>query len=181
MERTFGKLSRAGYEKTSEFTGYPPNDGAYNCIAWAASDPHHFWWPQPDVDWPIWAKRVTSIPAFVEAFKWLGYRVCKDSRLQFGYEKVALYAIGSDPKHMARQLRDGRWTSKCGGAEDITHFTLDALESYGPPPQGQYGRPVLYMRRPIPLGWFVRFIQWLEWQTESRLWERLGAFLWKEP
>jgi len=64
--------------------------------------------------------------------------------------------------HMARQLADGTWTSKCGGNEDITHFTLDALESYGP-----YGCPVLYMRRLIPVSWFVWFIQWAEWKFES--------------
>lgn len=80
---------------------------------------------------------------------------------------------------MARQLRDGTWTSKCGGAEDITHFTLDALESYGPHPKGNYGTPVLYMKRFVVISWFVRFLQWIEWKVESCIWERLGSIMWK--
>lgn len=66
---------------------------------------------------------------------------------------------------MARQLRDGTWTSKLGAEEDITHFTLDALESYGIP-FGEYGDPVLYMRRFIPISWPVRGIQYLHWKFE---------------
>ena len=180
LEQSFDKLVAAGYERTSDSTGYPPNDGAYNCIAWAASDPHHFWWPQPDADWPFWSRRVETIPSFVMAFRGLGYFRCNNSRVEFWFEKVALYADGNSPKHMARQLRDGTWTSKCGGAEDITHFTLDALESYGPlPHKGHYGSPVLYMKRFILTSWIVRFVQWLEWRIESSIWERLGSLLWK--
>jgi hypothetical protein len=96
------------------------------------------------------------------------------------FEKVALYADGQDPKHMARQLPDGTWTSKCGGAEDITHFTLDALESYGPlPMKGHYGSAVLFMKRFILISWVARSFQWLEWKIESTIWERLGAMVWK--
>ena len=89
----------------------------------------------------------------------LGYSVCDNSRLEFLFEKVALYAIDKVPKHMARQLRDGTWTSKCGPQEDITHLTLDALESYGSP--NAYGSPELYMKRFIPVSWIVRFLQTL--------------------
>lgn len=175
METKFPKLAVAGYVKTSDETGYPPREGSYSCIAWAAGDTNHFWWPQPDVDWPFWTARKESIPAFVGAFRWLGYVRCKSSRLELGFEKVALYADGNSPKHMARQLPDGTWTSKCGGAEDITHFTLDALES-----KGQYGAPVLYMRRFVLVSWLVRTFQWLEWKIESNLWEGLGSVIWKD-
>jgi len=180
LERHFDKLAAAGYDKTSDQTGYPPTDGAYNCIAWAASDTHHFWWPHPDLDWPFWSGRVETIQAFKIAFRWLGYFPCGNSRVEPWFDKVALYADGNSPKHMARQLRDGTWTSKCGGAEDITHFTLDALESYGPSPgKGHYGCPVLYMKRFIPVSWIVRFLQWTEWKLESSIWERLGFLFWK--
>ena len=155
LERGFPKLAAAGYEKTSEATG------SYNCIAWAAEDTRLWWWPQEDSYWPSWSTREVTIPCFERTFRWLGYRVCGNSRLEFGYEKVALYAIGDDPKHMARQLRDGTWTSKCGAAEDITHFTLDAVES------NDYGSPVLFMKRFIPISWIVRFIQKLTWKIES--------------
>jgi hypothetical protein len=101
----------------------------------------------------------------VKAFRWLGYRVCDNSRLEFGFEKVTLYEIANEPQHMARQLKDGSWTSKCGGDEDITHFTLDALESYGPFPQlAEYGCPVLYMKRLRILGWLVRLAQAIAWK-----------------
>ena len=93
---------------------------------------------------------------------------------------MVLYADGDSPKHMARQLPDGMWTSKCGAGEDITHYTLDALESYGPLPwKGHYGCPVLYMKRFILVSWLVRSLQWAEWKIESSLWERLGAIMWK--
>ncbi len=180
LESRFDKLAAAGYDKTSDATNSPPNDGAYNCIAWAAHDVHHWWWPHPDLDWPFWSKREDTIPAFIGAFKWLGYFRCDNSRVQFLFEKVALYADGDSPKHMARQLPDGTWTSKCGGAEDITHFTLDALESYGPGPlKGHYGCPVLFLRRFILISWLVRLLQWTEWRIESSIWEGLGALMWK--
>jgi hypothetical protein len=66
---------------------------------------------------------------------------------------------------MARQLPDGFWSSKIGGEEDITHYTLDALESHGVP-HGEYGDPVLYMRRLIPVSWMIRAIQYCHWKFE---------------
>jgi hypothetical protein len=81
---------------------------------------------------------------------------------------------------MARQLPDGFWTSKCGGAEDITHYTLDALDSYGPHPmKAHYGCAVLYMKRFVVVSWIVRSLQWIEWKIESSLWEGLGSLIWK--
>jgi hypothetical protein len=109
------------------------------------------------------------------AFKWLGYIRCSNSRIEWGFEKVALYADGNSPTHMARQLSDGTWTSKCGGAEDITHFTLDALES-----PGHYGFPLLFLKRPLLISAIVRGLQWLEWKIESSRWgSRLGYVVWK--
>ncbi len=87
---------------------------------------------------------------------------------------------------MARLRRDGAWTSKCGGAEDIKHFTLDALESYGGrvlTPQGalrkaEYGCPEMYMKRFIPLGWVVRALQWITWKLETAF-PYVGFWIWK--
>lgn len=130
-------------------------------------------WPQTYSDWPFWSPRLEHRDAFVAAFQWLGYRVCNSSRIEFWFEKVALYERGNSPKHMARQLRDGTWTSTCGGREDITHFTLDALESY------DYGCPVLYMRRFILVSWTISFLQWLEWRVEL-LWPYVGFLIWRK-
>lgn len=164
LETFFPKLAAAGYEKTSERTGQPPNPRAYNCIAWAANDTWRWWWPDEDNYWPFWSKRDPTISCFVKTFRWLGYRVCDNSRFEFAFEKVALYAVGQEPKHMARQLRDGTWTSKCGGEEDITHFTLDAVECYG---RNGYGCPVLYMKRSLLVSWVVRSLQFLTWKFDA--------------
>ncbi len=192
LEADFPKLAAAGYEKTSEETGFPPEPGAYNCIAWAAGDTRWWWWPDPNSYWPPWTKlRDETVGCFVRTFRWLGYRPCQSSRRQFGFEKVALYAIhrsampktlpsdwsGTNdwiPTHMARQLPNGAWTSKCGPGEDITHFTLDALERYGYfgfhlgiYPIYAYGCPAVVLRRPIFIGWFVRILQRALWKYEG--------------
>jgi hypothetical protein len=187
LEKRFPKLANAGYQKTSEQTGRPPKPGAYNCIAWAASDPRKklWWWPDPNAYWPFWIKpRNETIECFVTMFRCLGYTVCSHSRRQFGFEKVALYAMHKSgapmpppeslvecadwiPKHMARQLRDGTWSSKLGGSEDITHFTLDALESYGPVYlYDEYGCPIIYMRRFVVVSWIVRCVQHIVWKLQ---------------
>jgi hypothetical protein len=192
LERGFPKLAPAGYEKTSDGTEHFTSPGAYNCIAWAAEDTQHgFWWPAMDAYWPPWIRKDDTISCFVKTFRTLGYVLCRDSRKQIFFHKVALYAIHPsyqqvpvpssfaelanwEPKHMARQLSDGSWTSKCGKDEDITHFTLDALESYGPPQQyvNEYGCPVVYMRRFFAVTWLIRFIQlaWRWCEIVARRW-----------
>lgn len=69
------------------------------------------------------------------------------------------------PTHMARQLPNGAWTSKCGANEDIAHFTLDALERYGA--LHYYGCPVVYMRRLKIVGCVARFLQRILWKIEK--------------
>jgi len=67
---------------------------------------------------------------------------------------------------MARQLPDGTWTSKVGGLEDICHFTLDALESYDRN-SGEYGYPIVFLRRRVKVGHLIRALQRLEWKVWS--------------
>lgn len=64
--------------------------------------------------------------------------------LEVGVERVALFA-GSDgfPTHAARQLPNGRWTSKIGFLEDIEHDLYDLEGS-------EYGAVVRIMRRSVP-------------------------------
>ena len=194
LENVFPCLAAAGYEETSKETGRPPKRGAYNCIAWAAHDTHRWWWPDQDSYWPFWVQKRETVDCFVESFRWLGYRECESSRHEFAFEKVALYAMhvsGNpmtppkslndfhdwEPKHMARQLPDGTWTSKAGEHEDLTHFTLDAVESYGQRywdfrvglfKRSGYGSPVLFMRRFIVVSWIVRSIQQAHWILYGR-------------
>jgi len=107
LEAFFPSLASSGYQITS------PKSDAYNCIAWAASDVHHWWWPVPaeDTFWPPAVPREATLEAFVAAFATLGYEVCQNPDWEPGFEKVALYARESAPTHAARQCPDGRWTS----------------------------------------------------------------------
>lgn len=115
--------------------------------------------------WPRWfrwfVKPEQTVECFIKSFRLLGYIPCSDSHLESGYEKIALYAHGTEPTHMARQLVDGNWTSKLGIlGEDITHYTLDAIEEYGPEPiYADYGAPVAYMRRRLIIAKIVRWLQ----------------------
>jgi hypothetical protein len=69
-----------------------------------------------------------------------------DGNLEAGYEKIAIYYRPGtvDFLHVARQLSDGRWTSKLGRGEDITHNTVEGLEGVG-----AYGRVARFMRRSL--------------------------------
>lgn len=76
-------------------------------------------------------------------FRSLHFELCTDAAYEDGYEKIAIYAQGNVPKHVARQLPDGIWTSKLGSDEDIYHNTLDVLEG------GDYGDVVQLMKRKV--------------------------------
>ena len=62
--------------------------------------------------------------ALEKAFRSLGYEACPDESLEPSFEKVALYGFGFFYTHAARQLANGKWTSKFGKAEDIEHGFL---------------------------------------------------------
>jgi len=118
----------------------------YNCVAWAAGNSDHWWWPdnQSIYYWPEGAPRLETVNGFVETFRGLGYEPCDSDQYEPGFEKVALYADEATgaPKHMARQVESGIWTSKLGPQHDIEHRTLSGLEG------DEYGKVVLIMRRP---------------------------------
>jgi hypothetical protein len=121
-ETLFPDLVRTGYYITS------PPDPLYNCIAHAAGITNKWWWPDPDgFDyWPQGVLRERTFAAFIHALATLGYGPCPDGALEVGWEKVAIYATADGPAHAARQLENGRWTSKLGPDDDIEH----ALASY---------------------------------------------------
>ncbi len=132
----FPRLTPEEYRQTSSATKL------YNCVGWAADDTRHVWWPMRRCFWPPEARRVVTIEAFIEAFQSRGYELCASAELEPGYEKIAIFAtFDSMPKHVARQLASGGWTSKMGTGIDIEHSDLAAVD--GP----EYGRPVQFMRR----------------------------------
>lgn len=118
-------------------------DGRYNCIAWVVEDTKNWWWPHPLGTWPQGLPRENTVAAFVTMFQARGYAECQNGDLEEGFLKIALYALNGEPKHAARQLADGRWTSKMGGNIDIEHTTPHGIE--GP----YYGTVVKYFRKPV--------------------------------
>jgi len=133
----FPHLEAYGYRVTSNRTS------RYNCIAWAAGDNKNWCWPdrEREVYCPTEPRKATR-SAFIKAFRTLGYEVCSSGRPEHGLEKIALFFDGDEPRHAARQLANGTWTSKLGPDEDIAHVDLEALEGPG------YGRIGCFMRRP---------------------------------
>ena len=111
-----------------EITSAPSRE--YNCIAWAMGDTARVWWPfsrgtSGEAYWPPGVMRELSRRSFRWAFDARGFRPCDDGSLVPGIEKVALYEKDSKPTHAARQLPNGRWTSKLGEAEDVEHDLSD--------------------------------------------------------
>jgi len=142
IERAFPGLRGRPYQVTSRA------DDVYNCIAWAANDPAHWWWPDEadhpnSAHWPPGVPRTETLEAFRLAFTTLGYEVCNDDRLETDFEKIAIFSLGGVPGHAARQLPNGRWTSKLGPMEDIEHELHDLTGM-------AYGAVVLVMKRPRP-------------------------------
>lgn len=98
--------------------------------------------------WPQGVPRNLTTDAFLQAYSTLEFRLCFDGELEEGIEKIAIYGTGpagaEQPTHAALQLPDGRWTSKLGNCEDVTHSTANDLN--GP----CYGQVVCFLRRPRP-------------------------------
>jgi hypothetical protein len=139
IESVFPRLQGTDWRISSE------RDDLYNCVAWAARDTSHWWWPvgPGKTYWPQGVPRQLSLEAFRAAFATLGYVPCSGRELESGFEKIAVFANEQGvPKHAARQQKDGQWTSKLGKMEDIVHALHD-LE--GP----LYGSVVLVMQRPV--------------------------------
>jgi len=139
LEGYFPNLLEAPYQLTS------PASAHHNCIAWPARDQERWWWPDPMGQgyWPTGVPREQTLSAFEQAYGTLGFARCEDAELEPGFVKIALYARGLVPTHAARQLPQGRWTSKLGPLEDIEHDTLHALEG------DWYGEVVLVLKRRV--------------------------------
>lgn len=124
-----------------------PHTRRYNCIAWAAGCNTLWWWPSRWGYWPQGIPREETVFAFEAVFSSLGYESCPDGSLEVGYEKVALYVSADEngelkPTHAAKQLSDGRWTSKLGPSADIEHLSVEDVTC------PRYGSPIRYLKRP---------------------------------
>ena len=127
-----------------EITGHATRK--YNCIAWAAEDTSQWWWPEPSGYWPDGVAEELTLAAFVQAFGALGYVPCDSPILERRSVRVASYVKNGVPTHAARQLPNGRWTSKLGPSERIEH-DFDALEGNGLHEYGQITQIMSRQRR----------------------------------
>ncbi len=125
LPSTYPKLTDSSSGITSEATD------DYNCIAWAAGEDFRWW--EPDLTgnyyWPEGVERTATLEAYVAAYETLGFSRCENGELEAGIEKIALFGSGSNgdekPTHAARQLECGKWSSKLGQCEDITHTEVE--------------------------------------------------------
>jgi hypothetical protein len=118
-----------------------PADGRYNCIAWAAGIESAWWEPVMPRHWPANAPVDYKVTSLILAYESVGFVICADGSREDGVEKIAIYGVGDEYLHAARQLENGRWTSKIGASEDIEH---DALEDLAGP---CYGQATVFMKR----------------------------------
>ncbi len=136
LQDIFPNLSGSGYQITS------PASLRYNCVAWALEITDQWW--SHDREWLDSIPRSLEAWALTQLFEAFGYAICHIHEREAGYEKVALYALDGQWQHAARQLEDGRWTSKLGPFEDITHPSPQDLTGE------VYGDMHCIMRRPAP-------------------------------
>jgi hypothetical protein len=127
-----------------------PPDPKYNCIAWAAGRTDKWWDPaEPEegddnLYWPENVPRDHKVTSLIMALESVGFIICADGCLEDGIEKIAAYADGPEYTHAARQLENGKWTSKMGPDERIEHDTPEDV--VGP----AYGQVTAFMKRPRP-------------------------------
>ena len=137
LEYLFPNLVGSGYEITGE------TSDQYNCIAWALGITTEKWNSEDPADyWPPSLPRNNRVETVMRLFAAEGFSLCDDDMLEPGYEKIALYAFVGRSYHVARQMPDGRWTSKLGRREVITHLSPDNLV------RSIYGEVHCIMRRP---------------------------------
>jgi len=121
-----------------------PDDDKYNCVAWVNRDLDGWW--EPGFCWPndLEVSGAGDLDAYVELFRRWGYEPCDDSAYEPGYLKLGVYAEGGDFLHVAKQLRDGTWSSKAGVLNDFKHSDLGVLEGSW---ALQFASVVIVMRR----------------------------------
>jgi hypothetical protein len=122
-----------------------PEDPEYNCFAWAASDNARVWSPTllgSGVYWPPGIPALPSMNGVLDAYAMVGYERCESPDAEEGFEKIAIFADASgEPRHAARRLPTGGWTSKLGDHVDIEHDNLAAVGG------ALYGEPAVFMKR----------------------------------
>lgn len=133
-------------DKAFQITSEKTRD--YNCIAWASGVNTRWEWPpldniSPEEDeyWPAGVLNSERLEAFVQNFETKGFVCCDNEAIEPAVQKIALFAKDGICTHASLQLPDGKWTSKLGFLNDISH-SLHALEGE------LYGSVACIMKRP---------------------------------
>ena len=125
-------MPRQFFPNLTNFSRTSPSATTYNCIAWACGDNTRWWWPNGLMYWPPNIRCDETIEAFDEMFISGGAFHVTDEGVEKDIVKIALFAKMSNPTHAARQLAGGKWTSKLGRSEDISHQLREIEgEQYG--------------------------------------------------
>jgi len=139
VEDQIPRLADATYKITS------PRDPNYNCFAWAAGDNAHVWSPTligSGVYWPPGIPALPTLSGTIQAYLEVGFAPCESAVLEDGVEKIAIFTDSAgEPRHAARQLPTGAWTSKLGSHVDIEHADVAAVGGL------MYGEPTVFMSR----------------------------------
>ena len=113
-------------------------------MAWAAGSNERWWDPSPGYYWPI-AAREGTLEELIDYFKSLGFTEPAGAEFEKGVAKIAIYEDAGDYTHAAKQVDNGKWSSKLGRSEDIEHESLASLEGHKP----AYGKVAVVLKRPI--------------------------------
>jgi hypothetical protein len=115
----------------------------FSISAWAVWSDSQPIWPDErgQFGWPPDLNREETPEAFAAFFRMIGFELCASGALERGLEKIAIYVSNGLVTHPARQLSNGRWTSKMGSGCDAEHPNTDILCGEG------YGRVAFYMCR----------------------------------
>lgn len=92
------------------------------------------YWPYPE--------DYSTVAAFRRLLEDTNWSESSHWDLEAEFEKIAIYGVDGEALHVARQLSDGRWTSKLGDGIDISH-QLAELQG------GIYGNVICVYRRHI--------------------------------
>jgi hypothetical protein len=120
-----------------------PATAEYNCIAWAVGISNEWWDPAEGYPWPSELPRDVSVDTLTRLLEREGFVVCDNAKPEAGIEKIVIYGAFGEWEHVARQLDNGKWTSKMGPDEDIEHSSPDELAG------GVFGQVVRLMMRPF--------------------------------
>lgn len=122
----FPSLTATEHRITSE----PVDD--YNCVGWVNRLTNS--WLEPGMFWPTGVPEPENdddVDCYIALFERWGFVRCDTPDYEPGFLKIALYTVGQSFQHVAKQLRDGHWSSKAGVLHDLRHATLSALQPSG--------------------------------------------------